>query len=238
LLDLDRWARDDSAPRRSQALRDAASRLLAPAVALFAAIVGIGYMIEGPLHGWTGEEAVNRALQQGRTRTPWWDTMTGFWSMLGNTEYVIAVCVVMVAVTLWRTRQWWYAIVPAIAISLQATVFVLATTIVGRDRPHVDHLDPAPPTSSYPSGHVGAATALYLTFAFMAPRIERTWLQRVVTAACLLVPLLVSYARVYRGMHHLSDVMVGMANGVVCALLAWRWLRRSHTTASRARTNE
>ena len=39
------------------------------------------------------------------------------------------------------------------------------------------------------------------------------------------MPLLVTYARLYRGAHHISDVGVGMLNGVVCALLAYQWYR-------------
>jgi undecaprenyl-diphosphatase len=96
----------------------------------------------------------------------------------------------------------------------------------------VPHLDPAPPTSSYPSGHVGASTALYLSFALLAQRIEQAALRRVVTTLFLLVPVLVAWARLYRGMHHLSDILIGGANGVVCALLAWAYLRRK----ARART--
>lgn len=240
LVDLDRWVHDDAPPSRAQALRDAASRVLAPAAALFAAIVAGGLLIEWPLDGWVGEAAFNRELQEGRSRTPLWDRVTGFWSQLGNTEFIIGTCALVAGIVLWRTRWWWFAVVPAIAIAVQSTVFVLATTVVGRDRPDAVHMDPAPPTSSYPSGHVGAATALYLTFAFMAQQIERTWLRRLVTALCLVVPVLVSYGRLYRGMHHLSDVVVGMLNGVVCAVLAWRWLRRDdgQTTVLRARTNE
>ncbi len=250
-VDLARWQRDESKPRPRDAWRDAAVRVIGPAVVLFAAIVATGFLITGPLGGLEGEVAVNRDLQQGSSRSPLWDTITGVWSHMGNTEYVIAVCVIACGIIVWRTRQWWYAIVPAIAISLQATVFVIASAIVGRTRPDVPKLDPAPPTSSYPSGHVGASTALYLTFAFMAQRIESAWLRRLVTALCILVPILVSYARLYRGMHHLTDVLVGAVNGIVCALLAWYWLRRrgsgapsrttvdqDQTRALRARTNE
>ena len=119
---------------------------------------------------------------------------------------------------------------PAIAIAIQASVFVAATTIADRPRPTVQHLDPAPPTSSYPSGHMGASTALYLTFALMAQRIETVWLRRLVTVVCAIIPLLVGYARLYRGMHHLLDILVGMVNGIVCALLAWNYLRRDTTS--------
>jgi undecaprenyl-diphosphatase len=129
-------------------------------------------------------------------------------------------------IILWRTKQWWFAIIPAIAIAMQATVFVLATVVIGRPRPEATHLDPAPPTSSYPSGHVGAATALYLSFAFMAQRIETAWLRRLLTTILVAIPFLVAYARFYRGMHHVSDIVIGMLNGIVCALLAWYWLRR------------
>ena len=147
----------------------------------------------------------------------------------GWRQTAIFICVIAVAVTWWRTKQWWYAVVPAIAIAAQASVFVAATTMTDRKRPSVPHLDPAPPTSSYPSGHMGAATALYLTFALMAQRIERPWLRRLVTVVCAVVPLLVGWARLYRGMHHLLDILVGAVNGLVCALLAWNYLRRRTT---------
>lgn len=221
---IERWERDQSRPQPRDAARDLAARVLGPAVALFAVIVGIGLLITKVLGGFTAEESVNRSLQAGRT--PFWDGVTMVWSRIGNTEIVIGVCIIAVALIWWRTKQWWWAVIPGIAIAVQATVFVLATAVAGRARPEVDKLDPAPPTSSYPSGHVGASTALYFTFALMAQRIENPVLRRVVTAVCLLVPFLVAYARVYRGMHHVTDVAVGFLNGLVCCLLAWHWLRR------------
>lgn len=219
-----RYERDTSAPRLASAARDLVVRVVAPAIVLWAVIVGVGLLIVDVFDALPSENDVNASLQQGRTAA--WDAVTRVWSMIGNTEVIIATCVLVVVVLWWRTRQWWLAVVPAIAIWVQASVFVLATAVVGRDRPDVEHLDPAPPTSSYPSGHVGASTALYLTFALLAQRIRRPWLRWVVTAVCLLVPLLVGYARLYRGMHHVTDVLVGYLNGIVCAGLAWGYLRR------------
>ncbi|SES48409.1 undecaprenyl-diphosphatase [Pedococcus cremeus] len=160
------------------------------------------------------------------------------WSHMGNTEIVIGVCVLVTAVLLWRTRDWLFSLVPLIAISLQATIFVIAANVVGRPRPKVSHLDPAPPTSSYPSGHVGASTALYLSFVLLASRIEHAWLRWSVTVVCLLVPLLVTYARLYRGMHHVTDVAVGMLNGLLCALLAYGWYRHRAREAGKLSTRE
>ena len=221
---LTRYADDQSSPSVGSALRDLAVRAVAPAIVLWVAIVLGGLFIKGPLNGLSSEEAISKDVQD--SRTAGWDTVTMVWSHIGNTEIVIGVCVVAVGLLWWRTREWWRAVVPAIAIALQATVFVIATAVVGRPRPDVAHLDPAPPTSSYPSGHVGAATALYVSFALLSQSIERPALRRLVTTLCLVVPLLVAYARLYRGMHHLSDILIGAANGLACALLAWAYLRR------------
>ena len=221
---LTRYVEDQTRPTIGQFFRDLVVRAVLPAIVLWLVIVGIGKLIEGPLGGLQSESVVNKDLQAGRSEL--WDTITMVWSRIGNTEIVIGVCVVMVAL-IWRlTKQWWVAVIPAIAISIQATVFVIATAVTGRDRPEVEHLDPAPPTSSYPSGHVGASTALYLTLAAMCQRIPNRGLRYVLTTICLVIPLLVAYARLYRGMHHLTDVLVGFLNGIVCAILAWGYLRR------------
>jgi undecaprenyl-diphosphatase len=233
---LTRYTDDTSRPRVGEAARDLLVRVLLPAVVLWGLIVGVGKLIEGPLGGLQGESAVNKTLQGGRT--PLWDNVTMVWSHIGNTEIVIGVCVVMVGLIWYLTKQWWVAVIPAIAIAVQATVFVLATAVTGRDRPEVEHLDPAPPTSSYPSGHVGASTALYFTLAAVCQRIENPVLRRVLTVICLVIPFLVAYARLYRGMHHVSDVVVGFLNGLTCAILAWLYLRRQGDRSVSGRVRE
>jgi undecaprenyl-diphosphatase len=214
-------------PDRRIAVRGLLLRLLAPGIVLWLAITGFGRLLTGPLKGWNrSESALNRWLQESRDRA--WDSVTALWSHVGNTEIIVGVCVVAVVVLWWRTRRWWFAVIPAIAISLQATIFVTASAVTDRMRPEVPHLDPAPPTSSYPSGHVGASVALYACFAIMATSIERTWLRRAVIGVCAVIPALVAYARLYRGMHHLSDVVIGAINGLACAGLAARCLLYPH----------
>jgi membrane-associated phospholipid phosphatase len=213
--DLDR----STGPDRRAAVRGVLLRAIAPGIVLWLAITGFGRILTGPLNGWNrSESALNRWLQENRDRG--WDSVTALWSHVGNTEIIIGVCVVAVVVLWWRTRRWWFAVIPAIAISLQATIFVTASAVTGRPRPDTPHLDPAPPTSSYPSGHVGASVALYACFAIMATTIERTWLRRTVIGVCAVIPAVVAYSRLYRGMHHLSDVVIGAINGLVCAGLA------------------
>jgi len=224
-----RYAEDTSEPTLRQARRDLLHRTVVPALALWAIIVGLGLTIMGPLESLPGEAAVSEQLAE--DRSPALNTITSVWSNIGATFFIIATCLVVVALVWWRTRQWWLAVVPAIAISVQSSVFVTAAAVVGRTRPEVDHLDISPPTSSFPSGHVGASTAFYLTLALLSRRIRPPVLRWAATLLCLLIPLLVAYARMYRGMHHPSDVVVGAFNGTVCAILAWRYLRRGSEPA-------
>ena len=184
---LTRYEDDASAPTVREALRDLAVRVLAPGLVLFGVVVGLGKLIVASKAYTDAEEKlVNRSLAA--EREPLWNAITNYWSHIGNTEYVIGVCVIVALIVWWRTKQWWYAVVPVIAISLQATIFVIATAIVGRPRPPVPKLDPAPPTSSFPSGHQGASTALYVSFLLMATRIERAWLRWLVMIVCALAP--------------------------------------------------
>ena len=162
------------------------------------------------------------------------DAVTAVLSAIGTTEFIIGACVLFVALFWWRTKQWWLAIVPPQAIAVQAIVFMTAALVVGRERPDVEKLDESPPTSSYPSGHTGASTAFYVVLAMLAQRIGNRALRIVVTVVCLLVPVAVGTARLYRGMHSLSDVLMGALNGLVCAFLAWNYLRRDTSSAASA----
>ena len=48
----------------------------------------------------------------------------------------------------------------AVAVTGEVLIFLAITLLVDRPRPLVKHLDVAPPTSSFPSGHTAAAVAL------------------------------------------------------------------------------
>lgn len=200
------------------------TRTVAPGVALLALLVVIGLLITPPgIAIPTGEESISRRLEAARTDT--WNVVTLAWSLLGSTGLIIGVGILVAALILGRTKNWRLAAVPVLASILQEAIFLLAANIVDRPRPPVVHLDVAPPTASYPSGHVGASTALYLTFALLALSIRTAWVRWVTLVICLAIPLLVAFGRLYRGMHHIADIGAGALNGIVCAFLAYWWYR-------------
>ncbi|MET7488480.1 diacylglycerol kinase family protein [Streptomyces sp. NPDC005538] len=204
-----------------------AARIGALAVGQAALIVGFGLLITGPARKvWplTVEDHVNEGLE--RIRTGPLTTLSYLGSEAGNTLTVIAVtllsCVALVLVP--RLPMWRQAVFLAVAVSLQALVFLVVTESVDRTRPDVHRLDSSPPTSSYTSGHTGAATALYAGLAVLVlSRVRRPW-RWPLAGLLFLMPLVVGVSRLYRGMHHPTDVIGGIANGALSLLIVGRAL--------------
>jgi undecaprenyl-diphosphatase len=167
----------------------------------------------------SGEDAVVRALASHRSAG--WSTATAVLSILASTPVVVGTVIVLMAALRLVYHRWREALMLLTAVLLQAVVFLSTTLVIDRTRPDVPRLDPAPPTSSFPSGHTGAATALYLALALVIGWRMRHTLQRVLVFALLAgVPIAVGAARLYRGMHHPSDVAFGALNGLACLAIA------------------
>lgn len=201
--------------------RRVAWRLVGGGVALALGLTVVGLLVTRLLTpssftGWEG--GVSRWFVEQRTAA--WDDATHVGSYLSETVTCIALLVVAVVVLrawLGRWREPW-AVFAAIVGEL--LVFLVVTALVQRDRPDVPRLDAAPPTSSFPSGHTAAAVALYGCIAVIVFREMRNrTLAGLVIGVCCVVPAVVAFSRVYRGMHHVSDVVFGALGGGLWLLL-------------------
>jgi membrane-associated phospholipid phosphatase len=165
------------------------------------------------------EDSLNEGLANDRTAAM--NDVTYVLSGLGNTGAIIGALLVVSLALLWAMRTWGPSLFLVVAVSGQALVFLLVTLTISRQRPDVIRLDSSPPTSSYPSGHTGAATALFVASALLVAWYVRKRLVKIVGVLVLLaVPLLVAYGRLYRGMHHPSDVLGAYLNGGICIAIA------------------
>jgi undecaprenyl-diphosphatase len=198
---------------------------IATFVVMTALVAGLGLLLVHELGGIRSfDDEVARWLARHRTST--WDDLTEVGSFIADSLVKIPATVLLCALFTWLWRRWTEPALLAGALVLEASIFVLAAFIVDRPRPPIAHLDPIPPTGSFPSGHSGAAVAFYGAIAIIVCWHTRNRLARTIAiGAAFVVPLIVGTSRMYRGMHHLSDVVVGLVIGLVSLWVTWLVVR-------------
>jgi len=185
-------------------------------------LLGIGLLLTKVFEhdSWlTAENHVNTDLAHHRSASG--NDISYVGSGLGNTAAIIGALAVVAIVLVIVMRKWRPSIFLVVAVAGQALVFFLVQLAVKRPRPHVHRLDSGIPTSSYPSGHTGAATALFVGSALLiAWYVRRRWIRTVSIVVLVAVPLLVAVSRLYRGAHHPTDVLAAYLNGSITLLIA------------------
>jgi membrane-associated phospholipid phosphatase len=203
------------------------------AVVMTAAATGIGLLIVHELSGVRAfDDRVERWLVNRRTGT--WNSITWFGSIIADAYVKIPAAAILCGFFLWRWRRWTECALLAGALLLEVVVFTTSSFVVDRERPPISQLDPVPPTGAFPSGHSAAAVAFYGAIAIIVCWHTRNRVARAaaVTAA-LLMPFIVGGSRMYRGMHHLTDVAVGLVIGIISLWITWRVVRNGPALQAR-----
>lgn len=205
-------------------------------LAMTAGMVVIGSMAASTGRGGWDDIGANRWFVGQRTNVL--DDVTAFGSRLAETLTVIAIAVVVLAILLVCRRYPETGLI-AIGLVLEVAVFLTTTLLVDRNRPRVPKLDAAPPTSSFPSGHTAAAIVLYGGIAIVLTMAVKHRATRAVAAAVLAgIPVIVGVSRLYRGMHHPTDVLAGGLLGITCLAVAALTVRVVAVDTERQRAEE
>jgi undecaprenyl-diphosphatase len=190
--------------------------------------VGIGFAI---VEWWDGSSLgewdadINRRLEAGRTSGM--TTFAEYVSQSSDTITKVLLGAVLLPVMLWLFRRWheWTLIFGGLV--LEVCIFGLSSMIVGRQRPPVEQLDGAP-TDSFPSGHIAAATVFYTGLAVVIfMRTERRGPRIVAAIIGVGMPLGMTWARMYLGMHYVTDAIAGVIIGVVVLAVMHRIVHRT-----------
>ena len=124
---------------------------------------------------------------------------------------VIGLCLLVFLVT----RHWLLAAFVLFAVVVESGSYRATSLIVERQRPDVERLESLPVDASYPSGHTAASIALYGGLLLLiASRIQSRAVRITALVVGIAIPIFVGWARMYRGMHHLTDVAAGVFMGL------------------------
>lgn len=177
-------------------------------VLTFGLLYALGWTLTNHMPSWlqSFDDGVPRWLQS--FRTPGWDDVSYAWSKAGDTHAILIVSLVFCPIALAVWRHWRMVLYVVLAMFGELTLFLCTAAAVGRPRPPVEHLDGKLPTSSFPSGHIAATMCLYAAIAvLLVPRLRAYWWRWIFVVLAVVMPLGVAVSRMYRGMHHPTDVL-------------------------------
>jgi undecaprenyl-diphosphatase len=199
-------------------------------LAAYVLVVGLWSLVGRTYTAWLHPNAVTRfddrvANWLADNRTSFLNDAATWCSYLADSYYKIGVSVLIFLAFVWVWRRWYEAVYIGLPLVFEASAFIVITYLVQRDRPDVERLIESEVKTSFPSGHVAAAT-VYAAIAVIVFKHTRNTLARsVAVVLAVIVPLLVAWARLYQGMHFFTDAVGGVALGVTSLVITDRVLR-------------
>jgi len=147
------------------------------------------------------------------------DNFMGNVSRLGDWPEHFALGLALAGFAWWRGNRKWTRIFLSMLVALAIAGLVGRGIKIGtgRARPSVRAEEVwnrfSTKYHAFPSGHVAASTAFFGVLFFAKRRAG---------LACLLIPILIGFSRMYVSAHYLSDVVFAAILGILCAILVGR----------------
>jgi membrane-associated phospholipid phosphatase len=232
---------DDSVTRPIGALDDHLTRMHPAAavasvavsgyVAICLVFAGLGLLVThqlGAVRHW--DDHVVRWFVDNRTSSV--NHWSGSATTVADTFGILGV-LIAATIVLFLFEYRWEALFLVLALCLELATFLAVNTLVDRPRPPGPRLGSLPSTSSFPSGHTAAMVALYGGLAVIINERTRARVVGVISwIVAVLLAAAIGLARVYRGMHHPSDVIAGALIGLAVLAIAFLAVRAGQRAAA------
>lgn len=166
-------------------------------------------------------------------RSPTQEDLSWVGSTLAGGHVVPAVIGLGLVVFL-LTKHWLLAAYVLFTVAVESGAYRATSLFLERERPDVERLEDLPVEAAYPSGHTAAAVALWGgLLLLLASRIENRAVGIGALILAITIALFVGWSRMYRGMHHPSDVVAGILMGIGALVVVVLAARASRAAAQR-----
>jgi undecaprenyl-diphosphatase len=190
-------------------------------ILVFGACYGLGVLVTHAHLGFDDGVPAFLAAQ----RTPRLTTLSWWASKAGDTHAILFLSLLFVVVGVAALRRLRPALFLAVVMFGELSLFLATAAAVRRPRPEVSHLDGPLPTSSFPSGHIAATICLWWAVLLVVWPRTRAWWRWILPVPAVLMPALVATSRMYRGMHHPTDVAGAVLLSALLLTLAYHVIR-------------
>lgn len=134
---------------------------------------------------------------------------------------VVTIMVLITALMLFIYRRYRYLIYLTIVCGVTPILITTLKLYFDRERPpETNWLLDYMPGLSFPSGHSLTSAAIYLAVAYILTREIKRWPYEIVIYSFMLfIIFLVGVSRIYLGVHYATDVVAGIAAGIIWVML-------------------
>lgn len=182
--------------------------------AFLALYIQAGYSIR--FENWVYAEAVEHM-------NPFLTNIIRIITHLGDPIIVTSITILLVIIPKTRKKVG-YPMAAAVIVS--EALNLILKEIFARQRPNILQLVNET-TYSFPSGHAMINTTVYTMLGIFAIKYIRSKKIKIsVVIMCIIMPLIISFSRVYLGVHYAGDVLGGMLLGFAVTVFIYALLKK------------
>ena len=182
--------------------------------AFLALYIQAGYSIR--FENWVYAEAVEHM-------NPFLTNIIRIITHLGDPIIVTSITILLVIIPKTRKKVG-YPMAAAVIVS--EALNLILKEIFARERPNILQLVNET-TYSFPSGHAMINTTVYTMLGIFAIKYIRSKKIKIsVVIMCIIMPLIISFSRVYLGVHYAGDVLGGMLLGFAVTIFIYALLKK------------
>lgn len=182
--------------------------------AFLALYIQAGYSIR--FENWVYAEAVEHM-------NPFLTNIIRIITHLGDPIIVTSITILLVIIPKTRKKVG-YPMAAAVIVS--EALNLILKEIFARERPNILQLVNET-TYSFPSGHAMINTTVYTMLGIFAIKYIRSKKIKIsVVIMCIIMPLIISFSRVYLGVHYAGDVLGGMLLGFAVTVFIYVLLKK------------